>query len=395
MSESNENFVERQIVLGAGASRNCDNSGFPLGSGLKDEILGLLSVVSNTVDRKEGGCDSDIYHKLKEFLENFKTSGLDSIDAFIARTSDQDNVERTHDLGFAHGLDDISSDKIGCALIAAIIRHYQDKKTEIEWYGKLIPLFFPAIKIEDSAEDILTEFEKNIKNLRVITFNYDLSLECFLYEFLVTNYTKRKGFNDKYRRLMLAMIRDSIKHVYGAIYKPEKMIEKIIQYSASEASFQTVDPEKKPIQNALNSIEIIQATIALYHNRTPEDSHDIQVMERKNENREVKVGECQYLYVLGFGFDPENIKTIGLNRLSWNKNCFVTNFENNQKISRIAYKTLSSNSGNGGIPTISTLSVKQALEEDFSLSEETSAEQIKVGMSSSESPYLAMKKYEK
>jgi hypothetical protein len=387
-------ILERQIILGAGASRNCDRSGFPLGSDLRNEILGLLSTVNVIINSKNTGSSRDIFFKLKEFLENFTTSKLDSIDAFIARTSDQDNVERRHQQGFMHDSRDISSDKIGRALIAAIIRHYQERKTAIEWYGKLIPLFFPPIKLQDSASDILKNFEKNIKKLRVITFNYDISLECFLYGFLEKNYNKREDFKDEYTKKMLVMIKDSINHVYGAIYKPSQMIDEIIRHSKSEP---TSDSEKEAAQKAYDSVKIINNAIEIYNNHNDsKKGHDIQVMERGDRSREAAVKKCDYLYVLGFGFDRENINNIGLNSSIWRKGCFATNKGDNKKIKIIALDVLSKKRILSSRELIiSEKSVKEALEEDFSLSEKTLAERIPLTANGSISPYFGIMKYEK
>jgi hypothetical protein len=75
---------------------------------------------------------------------------------------------------------------IAKSLIGAVLKQY---KTDLSpsWYGNLLPLFFPADISSKRTEEKLKMIIELTKKIRIVTFNYDLSLEKFLYEFLKNN----------------------------------------------------------------------------------------------------------------------------------------------------------------------------------------------------------------
>ena len=94
--------------------------------------------------------------------------------------------------------------------------------------------------------------------------------------------------------------------------------------------------------------------------------------ERKDNASSCALINCDYLYVLGFGFDVDNMRQINLDSKICNKQIFVTNYKGNQKIERMILNLLSKSTHNGNrfIPIISHYGVNGALSEDFSLLEE-------------------------
>ncbi len=382
MSENKENFVERQIVLGAGASFD---GGFPSGNELKNKIIDLYENVKNENNYTILENDSETNHEetekkkfcklVKELLQNFKLSFLSSIDSFLVRSANSE------------------VNAAGCALIVAIIRYYQKQKKNIEWYGDLIPLFFPSIDVVvDDDEVVKNKFKKHLKKIKVITFNYDVSLEYFLYDYFVRNY-----FIGQEEELF-KLIQNRILHVYGSIYKKDVLLTKIKEIRESEIDeiySKQLDDLKKGLLENLDNNKILNEAYKVWR-----DEQDlITVMGRGNNGNDVSVESCDYLYILGFGFDPLNIEKIGLKKDVWKKNCFVTNFSDNQKIKRIALNTLARSSGGNDwlIPIISKSTIKKALEADFSLVEESqSSEKIPANQSlnGSSSPYFAVMKYD-
>ena len=139
-------------------------------------------------------------------------------------------------------------------------------------------------------------------------------------------------------------------------------------------------------ENETTLKNIVNQTIKLYNETAAKNlSTSITIIERPD--RKMKIKECEYLYIFGFGFDPLNISQIGLDEHNrWSKQCFVTNFGGNKKNERIIVNYLTNRSapikikGMSNIsieenifrldfPIISANSVKNALEEDFSLVE--------------------------
>ncbi len=376
-----KDFVERQIILGAGAS-----DGYPLGSKLIEQIIDIgrfltkifdpsfvdwnqkgaalqylssmaneaieipimqrneLSVIQNlgNVVNKEGllKCvpDEKFLKNIAEISFDIKNSCATSIDFYTSRIH---NIEKQ---------------KIIESLIAAIINSYS-LDLEKTWYGHLLPLFFPSSFDEQSSEQKISSIEERVKNIKVITFNYDLSLEEFLYSFLRKNIFY-KDEDGKYLDKAKAIIFARIEHVYGFVEDP------------LEAEYE------KPSRNT-NYLDVLKDA---YLNREKYSSA-IKLIESDRGGVNVKISPCNYLYVFGFGFDPLNIEVIGLNSDSfikekgqniWARGCFVTNYKDNQKIKRIILNNLCRLVGsneNWAIPIISRFYAKKSLERDFSLLE--------------------------
>lgn len=363
--------VERQIILGAGAS-----DGFPAGSQLLKDIKAIGDCVKCSLENPNSPYDYGLGYKVKvsfikkelenlgnedflknvaELAHNLKVSCATSIDFYTSRIADP------------------KKQKVAEALIGAIISSYQLQK-EKTWYGYLLPLFFPANISELSPDKKKEEIEKEVKKIRIVTFNYDLSLEKFLYEFLKNNVFFKdgeEGFLEEAKKTIFGRI----KHVYGSIDDP-------ISCNMDEI-------EKENYQTGFARILID----ACKHQE--KYSQNIKLIDGKRSNEKIELIECNYLYVFGFGFDPLNIEKIGLGSGMWKKNCFITNFDDNQRIKRIALNTLYKHGKTYQIPVISKLSVKKALEEDFSLSENTGAERIPSNQRFGNiSPYFGIMKYE-
>jgi hypothetical protein len=106
--------------------------------------------------------------------------------------------------------------------------------------------------------------------------------------------------------------------------------------------------------------------------------------------------KCDYLYILGFGFDPINVEKININFQYYEKMCYLTNYKDNQRIKRVALNRLTKRSTNFIYPIISTKEIKEALINDFSLNEESYWFDYNVGDRdhSSISPHYSYKLFE-
>jgi len=375
--------VERQIILGAGAS-----DGFPLGSELMDIIKKIGHDFSNNpggfhpADKQRNATlkkvDSSFLNDLLGLIRDIENSCAVSIDFYTSRIRNKNRQ------------------KISEALVGAIINSFEfDRATT--WYGHLLQIFFPESFDFQSSEKKLKSIKDKVKAVRIITFNYDLSLEKYLYSFLKNNIfyeEKDVKFLEEAKKAVFSRI----EHVYGSIderFKCEledKKQFRLIKYDGIR-SRQIIK------QNNHNStLEFNDAALRDACQNQEKYCQNIRLIEdkRSDEKLKLEVSKCDYLYILGFGFDPENIKRIGLNSSTWKKGCFVTNFGDNKKIKRIALSVLSNKKIlSCRVPIISKLSVKEALEKDFSLSEQTLSEIIPLTANGSISPYFEMMKYEK
>ena len=388
-----EKFVKRQIVLGAGASAN-DGGGYPLGIELIKFICQNNDVFiqrafeeivakdqSNPSKKEEiSSFESD----LKKFIQALKNSSAQSIDSFIVRQSDE-NMR-----------------KVGYSLIAGIILSFGLQK--IDWYGNLLPLIFPAINIGDDEGKKIEKLKNKLEELRLVTFNYDLSLEKFLYDFLKHNYLS--GSNDKIIFDVFEEINKKIEHVYGSVIKKEdvggfvdsykrdgglglrnyfrissqgEVVWAVSENIVDHGSYYS-DSGCKNNNCSVSNAELIWRNIFFAYKNENFSSIKITEEERCSDNSSCsQLIKCDYLYVLGFGFDLDNINRIKLDGNICKKQVFITNYKGNQKIERIAinalHKIAHTNKGhtenkNVLIPIISHYGVKDALNNDFSLLEE-------------------------
>ena len=384
---NNDSQVLRQIVLGAGAS-----SGYPLGSDLLGIIAHILTFINkNFVEYQvsenflplsksenvvnEGTKDlKDFLINVKNFAENLKKSCATSIDFFTTRIADK------------------KMQIIAKSLIGGVLKQY---KTDLSssWYGNLLPLFFPADVGFKKPEEKLEMIIELSKKIRIVTFNYDLSLEKFLYEFLKNNVFV--SGEELQLESAKRVIFQTINHVYGSIDDPFNCDFDLIKgdHCLGRGKF-------------LNYNEILKDAFI----NQEKYSTNINLIENERQNGECKLIKCAYLYVLGFGFDPINIERIGMNPDVWGRlnslgeyecgyGCYVTNFDDNKKIERLLINNLTKREHRGysfyAVPIISKRKIADALKNDFSLMEiAKNYESISINNSSQASPLFALKKYQ-
>ncbi|MEQ9461908.1 MAG: hypothetical protein RIG82_13250 [Phycisphaeraceae bacterium] len=154
------------LILGAGASVDV---GYPLAGGLVDEIVALshqkeVMSPAEWYAARDGGeyryltSKQQLEEACKEFANKLSASGCPSIDTFL---------ESREDLRV-----------VGKFLIAKIIKHKEYKYPNFnrdgakKWYQSLLQ------SIVSGCKDPLDAITKT--DLRIITFNYDRSLEYFL-----------------------------------------------------------------------------------------------------------------------------------------------------------------------------------------------------------------------
>lgn len=260
-------FTEKTVfVLGAGASAPFD---FPTGRTLKDQVasqiiegrdlymLLMSSGFSNTL--------------LMEFAVTLRDSGQPSIDAFIERRG--------------------KFLEAGKAAIAAALLPYEEaghlfmvqgkghKESDANWYDLLFNMLSEkATRWEDLGDN----------QLSIITFNYDRSLEQYLSTALRNSYDL--GEQD----VAAVMTAIPIEHVYGSLG--------ILPWQDQEGSGLQVVPYAGQV--TAENVNRAAASITIL----PEGDQNPEAFSRAGE----LIRETRYLYFLGFGYHPLNLKRLGL-----------------------------------------------------------------------------------
>jgi hypothetical protein len=241
--------MSKVLVLGAGASHAYN---YPLGSGLRAKILAISEGAAREIGILRSGQSATA---LSEFQRVFRESQMYSIDAFLGR--------QPH---FA---------EIGKRCIASILLQSESKKTlfseppdKDHWYQ----YFFNHVARKD-WEDL------SFGGFAIVTFNYDRSLEHFLFTALKATY----GIgNDVEIVKKLKGLR--IVHVYGSLCSQWPSESGCITYDG------VCNPEK--LELAAEGIVVV-----------PEGRTNSQELCTAREWLTQASGIC----FLGFGYDETNV----------------------------------------------------------------------------------------
>jgi hypothetical protein len=248
------------LVLGAGASYPY---GFPTAAELKVAICSAFSNPDTAASRLIAGDHSK--HTRSEifaFREAFLRSGQPSIDAFLERRSE-----------FL---------ELGKLAIAYCLMPFEDESMLYRdfrggnWYEHL------AVKLNSS----FTEFAQN--KLSIITFNYDRSLEHYLFNAL-------QHFHGKSPEECAKRLRKiPIIHVYGQLGRTAYPDAESLPY--------------EPHRNNVARIERAAAGITLLHESKP----DLKEAHRL-------LAAAHRICILGFGYHELNLKRLWLSRPAYNQ----------------------------------------------------------------------------
>lgn len=243
----------RALVLGAGAS---EPYGFPIGGELREKIIGHEPINYRTSPDEEAN--------RSYFKEIFSKSEMYSIDAFLTCRPE--------------------FSQLGKDYISEILLQYEAARTPSgNWYQYLWNHYRTP-----------TLDELDFSSLKIVTFNYDRSLEYFLLNAILNTYGK--GEKVSIERLMTL----EVVHVYGSlgpIWDSTTMSttagEKIIPFGSPRL-----------IRNAAQNIRVIPDERA---DKSPEFEHARKILS-----------EANHICFLGFGFDSTN-----LTRLDSRQTCSI------------------------------------------------------------------------
>jgi len=237
------------LVLGAGASAW---AGFPVGVNLRTDILAALISSDNRFQRSllEVGFTQTL---IEEFHESFRQSGQTSVDAFLEHRDDLREVGKA-------------------AIAYQLIGHETPGRLfdrDMDWYAHLYKRMNCAFQ----------DFGKN--DLSIVTFNYDRSIEHFLFTALKNTHRK----DDREVAERLAEI--PIIHVHGRLGR--------LPWQGPGG--RTYAPSPTP-----NDIRIAAAGIRIVHDQVSQD-------EAFSQARDL-MKKAQRVVFLGFGYDEINVSRL-------------------------------------------------------------------------------------
>lgn len=254
------------LILGAGASKPY---GYPLGWELKQRIIQYcLSQPPYCAPPEK--C-SETWDKLERFARRFDHDDSATIDAFLETLPKDDELGR-------HGR----------MAIVAVLSTYEHKYDErAEWYDKIFAFL---------------ESKTDSASLKVVTFNYDRSLEFFLSRSIEKNgQSSPQVARERFQQVV------EIEHVYGCFANLPNFPGKAA-VSVEYASLTGHDLWK----GGLERIQVIGEAM-------PEGEHICRSKQW--------IAESDYIVVLGFGFDHTNLNLIGLDNLPVGKFVFSSGFK--------------------------------------------------------------------
>jgi hypothetical protein len=257
--------TETVFILGAGASRPY---GLPTGQELVDSLLSIESSDASGNPRFraliEAGARPD---EIREFQRSLQRSQQDSVDAFLEHRKDFIKVGK---LAIAVGL--LPSEIPDC------LNERNSRTGGRSWYRMLLNMAMEAGGVEEFASN----------RVAFVTFNYDRSLEHFLFLTLA----------ERYHGATQAQVAASVQkipviHVHGQLgWLPWQDAggNEYIEYGASYC-------EPRNLQRAANGIKIIS------------EITDADGSPEFQQAREC-IRSADHIYFLGFGFHHENVSRL-------------------------------------------------------------------------------------
>lgn len=406
------------FILGAGASWHY---GYPTGADLIDQVLQKTkhSIYQSSVEGDWGNFSKTLFYKIAKLVEDRRPFYWDSylesqikqyFYEIIGLMNDKNNNLRfkletinptvidfflyENDTIQDIGRFNIASTILECDARELYLQYNKnrDQKTEHEtkpldvkrnlfrkeddWYRFLI---YKIVKECKTIDDLLKQKEK----LKIITFNYDISLEKRLYSALmkIDIFDKKKDVQEKIefqekQNVIKEFISDIIIHVYGQI---SNIYEQ-----------RSYDSEVNNPENIAFNCADLEFLLDSYENLELISPKDISNKVRDNGEKCSKwLEQSKHNYILGFGFDEQNSKIIGLYNIfrSGGNSIYFTNFNNsdviNKRFEKLAvgerYMVLRDLFLNNGVQTHITIgngtifieksikNVYEALEKDFDL----------------------------
>ncbi|MGB7958029.1 MAG: hypothetical protein WCF77_04300 [Minisyncoccia bacterium] len=253
------------LILGAGASVPY---GFPSGASLRDKIYNNLQEGSERFIQLRG--EGFEKNKILKFREDLLSSQAYSIDAFLGHRPEYEDVGKA-------------------AIVQELIPLEDPANLQGNWYQFL----FHEIGVKVGFD----HFHENA--ISIITFNYDRSLEEFLFRGL-------KGISGKSdQECIEKLIKIPIIHIHG------KMGDLWLQTGTVTRREYITRVDEGDIARFSRGIKIVHENV----DQDPE-------IQRAREF----IGNAKKVYILGLGYDPMNLRKLELNSGSFDRKVGVGTF---------------------------------------------------------------------
>ncbi len=269
------------FILGAGASRPY---GYPTGAELRRIICSNFTTKLNKLLTGDNIIDNDnlspeVYESIK-FARAFRDSDIKSIDRFLAINPE---------------FSDIGKMAIAMLILDAEKTDISQDDLEGNWYfhlyNKMIETFTTGQAFKSFGEN----------KVIFITFNYDRSLEYYLFSRLKSLYYK---ISDS--EIIEQINKIPIYHVYGQV--------DVLPWQGGSKTYGS--------RYSYHEFNIIKDRIRIIFERTGTEI----------ENIRTAIGQAELICFLGFGYDKTNMKVIGLpESINAQTNIFGTALEATKK----------------------------------------------------------------
>jgi hypothetical protein len=248
--------ISTVFVMGAGASAPYN---FPLGIGLVREVINRLTQHESAELFRNLGFDQDEMHRLASALTR---SGRQSVDAFLE-----------HRPEFL---------EVGKAAIALVLIERELSSTLFEAR--------PGGWLDYLFDRLNCPFERFGKNeVAFITFNYDRSLEFYLFTRLQNSYEKSaEACADQLSQIPIV-------HLHGDLGA--------LPWHLSPEAIREYDSKVSP-----EAIKIAASRIKIIH-------EDIADRDSEFEKAKQLLNEADLIYFLGFGYNSTNMARLGVNNI--------------------------------------------------------------------------------
>jgi hypothetical protein len=253
------------IILGAGAS---NNYGLPIGTGLVKDILSNVDAASDELSMiaRVSGQSSE---RLKAFRQNLEQSQISTIDSWLEKNPDFRPIGKM-------------------AVCTAILLREDLTNLAGDWYGTLWNRMTNGL-------NTLADF-RSLNKLRIITYNYDRSLEYFLYGAIQGTYGASP------QEAAEAVQHMPIVHIHGMSGKPDW--------------FNEGAPEGKcpyGVMEAMGHAEVWQKAAMIYEQiHLAFESQDPVKQHMSGPALTVRsyMEGAEEIHFIGFGFHRQNLEKI-------------------------------------------------------------------------------------
>ena len=287
------------FIIGAGGSFPY---GFPLGIDLYDNICGHFPYyVQNYLEENQGtvrGINTHLMNIAHEFSKQLRSTNNVSIDKYL-------NINTSF---YDEGILAIISEIFNCEKQSLLPPNVDNKYKKNDWYSYLYQKMIQGL---NTIDDILS-INKN--KISFITFNYDRSLEHYLFNTLY-GLVKNAGVQKKQFAEIFCKI--PFIHVFGNIGNlpwQKGEYSNNLYYSKEWVEYGSEIKDVDPISVAQHIKDKIQI---MYEKR--QDNLEI------NNAKELILNADRILF-LGFGYDEQNLEILDLPELLKNKQVFGTAF---------------------------------------------------------------------